>query len=141
MHAANPLFGNFGQRLEILASWGGAPPGQTYRTSRLRLGKAQQFHPLVVSFGIGSYFGHERDTITVCHHLHHGRERGGSKPGRGVPASGSTKREGLVAQAVSFLKQDQPMLITQPAGSHPFGNPQPGWQAVPPGQVAAWYHD
>ena len=106
------MFDDFGQRLEILASRGGSPPSQTYRTSRLRLGKAQQFYPLVVSFGIGSYFRHECDTVTVCHHLYHGRERGGSEPGHGcIPASGSTKREGLVAQAVSFLQQDQPMLI------------------------------
>ena len=37
--------------------------------------------------------------------------------------------------------QDQPMLITQPAGSHPFGNPQAGWEPVAPGDVADWYHD
>ena len=70
------------------------------------------YYPLVVSFGIRSYFRHERDTITVCHHLYHGRKRGGPEPGRGrIPTSAGTKREGLVAQAVSFLQQDQPMLI------------------------------
>src|SRR4029079_2266068 len=75
-------------------------------------GKAQQFYPLVVSFRIGSDFRHERDTITVCHHLYHGRKRGGSESSRGrVPASGDTKREGLVAQAVSLLQQNRPMLV------------------------------
>jgi M6 family metalloprotease-like protein len=36
---------------------------------------------------------------------------------------------------------DQPFLIAQAAGSHPFGNPQPGWQPVPAGQVNQWYDD
>ena len=34
---------------------------------------------------------------------------------------------------------DQPFLISQPAGSHPFGNPQPGWQPV--ADVRQWMHD
>ena len=36
---------------------------------------------------------------------------------------------------------DQPFLITQPPGTHPFGNPQPGWQPVAPGEVNEWMHD
>ena len=36
---------------------------------------------------------------------------------------------------------DQPFLITQPAGTHPFGNPQPGWTPVAPGDVNQWMHD
>jgi M6 family metalloprotease-like protein len=44
--------------------------------------------------------------------------------------------------AVILLQfQDQPMLITQPAGSHPFGNPQAGWEPVASEDVADWYHD
>ena len=57
----------------------------------------------------------------------------------------TTASDGSVSQyktAVILLQfQDQPMLITQPAGSHPFGNPQPGWQPVPPEDVADWYYD
>jgi M6 family metalloprotease-like protein len=34
---------------------------------------------------------------------------------------------------------DQPFLISQPAGTHPFGNPQPGWQPV--ADVRQWMHD
>jgi M6 family metalloprotease-like protein len=34
---------------------------------------------------------------------------------------------------------DQPFLISQTAGSHPFGNPQPGWQPV--ADVRQWMHD
>jgi M6 family metalloprotease-like protein len=34
---------------------------------------------------------------------------------------------------------DQPFLISQVAGSHPFGNPQPGWQPVE--NVRQWMHD
>jgi M6 family metalloprotease-like protein len=36
---------------------------------------------------------------------------------------------------------DQPLLIKQPAGSHPFGNPQPGWNPVPPDAVRDWYYN
>ena len=36
---------------------------------------------------------------------------------------------------------DQPFLISQPPGSHPFGNPQPGWTPVAPGEVRQWMHD
>jgi M6 family metalloprotease-like protein len=57
----------------------------------------------------------------------------------------TTASDGSVSQyrtAVILLQfQDQPMLITQPAGSHPFGNPQPGWQPVAPEQVKQWYYD
>jgi M6 family metalloprotease-like protein len=57
----------------------------------------------------------------------------------------TTGSDGSVSQyetAVILLEfQDQPMLITQPPGSHPFGNPQPGWQPVPREDVADWYYD
>ena len=33
---------------------------------------------------------------------------------------------------------DQPFLITQESGTHPFGNPQPGWEPVPPDEVNGW---
>jgi M6 family metalloprotease-like protein len=36
---------------------------------------------------------------------------------------------------------DQPFVISQPPESHPFGNPQPGWQPVPPDEVNEWMHD
>ena len=36
---------------------------------------------------------------------------------------------------------DQPFLITQAAGTHPFGNPQPGWTPVAPADVNHWMHD
>ena len=36
---------------------------------------------------------------------------------------------------------DEPFLISQPPESHPFGNPQPGWQPVPPEGVYQWMHD
>jgi M6 family metalloprotease-like protein len=36
---------------------------------------------------------------------------------------------------------DEPFLISQPPESHPFGNPQPGWQPVPDDQVNQWMHD
>ena len=34
---------------------------------------------------------------------------------------------------------DQPFLISQEAGTHPFGNPQPGWEPVT--DVRGWMHD
>lgn len=36
---------------------------------------------------------------------------------------------------------DQPFLISQPPESHPFGNPQPGWQPVAPEDVNRWMHE
>ena len=36
---------------------------------------------------------------------------------------------------------DQPFLISQPPESHPFGNPQPGWTPVAPGDVNQWMHE
>ncbi len=36
---------------------------------------------------------------------------------------------------------DQPFLISRPAESHPFGNPQPGWQPVAPADVRQWMHE
>ncbi len=36
---------------------------------------------------------------------------------------------------------DQPLLIKQNAGAHPFGNPQPGWEPVPAAEASAWYDD
>jgi len=36
---------------------------------------------------------------------------------------------------------DQPFLITQAPGTHPFGNPQPGWTPIPQDQVNGWMYD
>jgi M6 family metalloprotease-like protein len=66
-------------------------------------------------------------------------------PARPAAWNDTTQSDGSVSQyrtAVILLEfEDQPMLITQPAGSHPFGNPQAGWQPVAREDVAAWYHD
>ena len=57
-------------------------------------------------------------------------------------ATGSIGSQNQYRTAVILLEfQDQPMLITQPAGSHPFGNPQAGWTPVAREDVADWYHD
>ena len=57
-------------------------------------------------------------------------------------ATSSTGSQNQYKTAVILLQfSDQPFLITQPGGTHPFGNPQPGWQPVPPGQVADWFYD
>jgi M6 family metalloprotease-like protein len=37
--------------------------------------------------------------------------------------------------------EDQPFLISTAAGSHPFGNPQPGWTPVPQDQVNQWFKE
>jgi M6 family metalloprotease-like protein len=63
------------------------------------------------------------------------------RPSAWNDAAHSTGSQSQYKTAVILLQfQDQPMLITQPAGAHPFGNPQPGWQPVAPGAVADWYH-
>jgi M6 family metalloprotease-like protein len=52
-----------------------------------------------------------------------------------VPGSVSQFRGAVVLGEFT----DQPFLISQTAGSHPFGNPQPGWQPV--SDVRRWMHD
>jgi M6 family metalloprotease-like protein len=37
--------------------------------------------------------------------------------------------------------EDQPFLITEEPGSHPFGNPQSGWEPVPQSGVNDWFQD
>lgn len=37
--------------------------------------------------------------------------------------------------------EDQPFLITQEPESHPFGNPQSGWEPVPQEDVNDWFYD
>jgi len=36
---------------------------------------------------------------------------------------------------------DQPFLITQDPGTHPFGNPQSGWEPVAPEDVNQWFNE
>ena len=54
-----------------------------------------------------------------------------------TPGSQSQYRTAVIL--VEF--PDEPFLISQPPESHPFGNPQPGWQPVPRDQVNQWMHD
>ena len=64
------------------------------------------------------------------------------RPAAWNDASGSSGSQSQYRTAVILLHfEDQPFLITQPPGTHPFGNPQPGWQPVAPEEVADWYHD
>jgi M6 family metalloprotease-like protein len=37
--------------------------------------------------------------------------------------------------------EDQPFLITQEPETHPFGNPQSGWEPVAPEDVGDWFYD
>lgn len=37
--------------------------------------------------------------------------------------------------------EDQPFLITQDPETHPFGNPQSGWEPVAEDDVSEWFHD
>lgn len=37
--------------------------------------------------------------------------------------------------------EDQPMLLTQEAGAHVFGNPQEGWTPIPREETAQWWED
>ena len=52
-----------------------------------------------------------------------------------VPGSENQFRGAVVLGDFS----DQPFLISQPAGTHPFGNPQPGWSPVT--NVRQWMDD
>jgi M6 family metalloprotease-like protein len=54
-------------------------------------------------------------------------------------ATGSQNQYQTAIILVEF--PDEPFLISQPPESHPFGNPQPGWQPVAHDQVNQWMHD
>jgi M6 family metalloprotease-like protein len=67
------------------------------------------------------------------------------KPIRPAAWNSATTSQGSQNQyktAIILLDfSDQPFLITQAPGTHPFGNPQPGWNPIPQDQVADWMYD
>ena len=64
------------------------------------------------------------------------------RPASWNDTTGSDGSQSQYRTAVILLEfQDQPMLITQPAGAHPFGNPQPGWTPEAREDIADWYYD
>ena len=66
----------------------------------------------------------------------------GVRPDEWASAETSTGSQSQYRTAVVLLEfSDQPFLVTQEAGAHPFGNPQDGWSPVPRDEVADWYED
>ncbi|MFC7879007.1 M6 family metalloprotease domain-containing protein [Isoptericola sp. NPDC057391] len=64
------------------------------------------------------------------------------RPDEWASAATSQGSEVQYRTAVILLEfTDQPMLVTQEPGSHPFGNPQEGFEPVPADQVDDWYLD
>jgi len=64
------------------------------------------------------------------------------RPGEWASAETSEGSESQYRTAVILLDfTDQPFLVTQEPGSHPFGNPQEGFEPVPRDQVDEWYLD
>ena len=59
----------------------------------------------------GRNFRQQRHAIAVRHHLHHGRKRGGAETGRRVATWRPAEGQCLIAQAVSFLQENEPVLI------------------------------
>jgi M6 family metalloprotease-like protein len=62
------------------------------------------------------------------------------KPAYYDPATDGTESQYRTAIVLVDFS-DQPFLISQPPGSHPFGNPQPGWTPVAPAEVNQWMHE
>ena len=57
-------------------------------------------------------------------------------------ADTSVGSESQYQTAVILLDfEDQPFLITQDPETHPFGNPQSGWEPVAPEEVNQWFYD
>jgi hypothetical protein len=57
-------------------------------------------------------------------------------------AATSQGSESQYQTAVILLDfEDQPFLITQEPGTHPFGNPQSGWEPVAPEDVNQWFYE
>lgn len=64
------------------------------------------------------------------------------RPDEWASAATSTGSQSQYRTAVILLEfDDQPFLITQEPGSHPFDNPQADWTPVPQDEVADWYED
>lgn len=68
---------------------------------------------------------------------------------RPVPGTPSGWVDGSVTGSVGEFKAavvlldftDQPLLLTQPAGAHVFGNPQEGWEPIDRSEAADWWED
>ncbi|GAA1171200.1 M6 family metalloprotease domain-containing protein [Ornithinimicrobium humiphilum] len=68
---------------------------------------------------------------------------------RAVPGRPSEWVDGTVTGTERHFKAavvlvdftDQPMLLTQQAGAHVFGNPQAGWEPIERDEVADWWED
>lgn len=68
---------------------------------------------------------------------------------RAVPDSPPGWVDGSIEGSVGEFKAavvlvdftDQPLLLTQPAGAHVFGNPQEGWEPIERSEAAQWWED
>lgn len=64
------------------------------------------------------------------------------RPDEWNSAETSQGSESQYRTAVILLDfEDQPFLITQEPETHPFGNPQSGWEPVAPDDVNGWFYD
>jgi len=65
----------------------------------------------IARFRIGRHLRQQRHPITVRHHLHHRRKARRAQADDAVLPGVSAIRDGLVAQTVALLQQDQPLRI------------------------------
>ena len=72
--------------------------------------KAQELHALVAHLDVDRDLRDQRDAIAVGDHLHDGGQAGGAEPHRPAAARAGAERQRLVAQAVTFLQQDQAVV-------------------------------
>ena len=73
--------------------------------------KRKQLHPIVANLDVDGDLRNQRHAIAIGHHLHDGRERGGAETHRTAAPAVGAERQRLIAQAVPFLEQDEPILI------------------------------
>src|SRR5882672_11244270 len=92
---------------EVNLSRRGLPPNKADSAARLRRRKPQKLDALVPHLDIDRDLRHERDTVAVRHHLHHGREARRSQSHRTAMSAVAAVGERLVTQAMTFLEQDQ----------------------------------
>ena len=73
--------------------------------------KRSNFTRWIAYFDIDRDLRHQRHAVAARHHLHDRRQAGGAEAQRHRLARGRAIGERLVAQAMAFLQQNQPLLI------------------------------
>lgn len=97
------------QLKEILSPRTGISPGKPDGSERFRLDERDQIKRASTRLNRQTDLGQQRDAISGCHHLNDRRQARGTKRVDGVELRQAAVAQRLIAQAMAFLKQQQPL--------------------------------